>query len=152
MPWRWAAAAGILLFLGGTATGLQFGPAAPGPAGEGPVPSVDAPAIVAADPEPHFVLLIRSEPAADAAEEQAQVAAMTAWSRDLWTRDRLVWAERLDEGASLRIGPDPEAPVSGLFVVRAEDREQAIDFARASPHLAWGGAVEVLPTAAAGGG
>jgi hypothetical protein len=139
-----ASAAAVAIFLAGLATGHWVR------APVGSIPGVSDPALVEGDEEPRWVLLIREGDAPEGGE-QAEVEAMTEWARLLWSRDRLVWAERLLSESVVRVGDDAEGEVGGLFVIRARDEEEALRFARESPHLAWGGSVDVLPTATVAG-
>lgn len=139
------AAAIALAFLGGAGAGVWWSSPEPQE-----VPTSAAAATV--DDGARYVLLIRGGDSPDG--EEAATAAMTDWARELFSRDRLLWAERLTAERGLRVGAEPGAggggpAVGGLFVIRAADREEAARIARDAPHLAWGGVVDVLPTAAA---
>lgn len=140
-----AAAALLVAFLGGAGVGAWW--TSPR---ETPLPTSEAPAEVADGPR--YVLLIRG--GGDAEDPEALTEAMVGWARELWSQDRLLWAERLTADASVRVGggaaPAPVEPrVGGLFVIRASDREEAARLAGKAPHLAHGGVVDVLPTGVA---
>lgn len=126
------AAAAVVLFVGG----FLFGSA------DGPVTDSLADA--------EYVFLIRGRVPAELEEEVA--FRMAAWARELATEGRLAFAERLWEDSAVWVGSRQDAngrepPVSGLFLVSAENLAVAQRLARASPHLSFGGAVEVLPLA-----
>lgn len=138
--WLLTAGAAVLFFAGGLALGVWMRPAGP------PVPSAGDPSLVENEEGARYVLLIRGGDPPEGPE--AGVEAMTGWARELWSEERLVWAERLSSEASVRVGESSE-PVSGLFVIRARDSQEAALLARQAPHLEWGGSVEVLPTGVA---
>ncbi|NIR77859.1 MAG: hypothetical protein GWM92_04625, partial [Gemmatimonadetes bacterium] len=84
--------------------------------------------------------------------EAAAIREMEGWVTRIWNADRLVWADRFLPERAVWVGgerpPSDEAqPVGGFFLIRAPDREEAVRIARQSPHLAWGGVVEVVPVA-----
>lgn len=137
-------AAAILLFVSGVAVGVWL-------ERDGrPIPGPDAPALVEGDDRPRYALLIRSfERPGDV---DASHAAMTDWARDLWSQERLVWAELLFPASAVRIGAseEPGDPIGLLFMIRAENRAAALRVARQAPHLDWGGSVEVVPTSEEG--
>ncbi len=103
-------------------------------------------------------LLLLWEPAqapggSDIPDEPALVEEYTAWADVLAGQGRLVGAEKLADdpgvwlagGAAARTGPDPGAwpNIGGYFVITAADLDSAIEIARQSPHLKYGGAIEV---------
>jgi hypothetical protein len=77
----------------------------------------------------------------------------SAWGDRIAERDQLISAEKLaDESVVWLKGRSDElsAPdhmawpvLGGYFAVRARDRAAAVDLARTSPHLKYGGAIEV---------
>lgn len=96
----------------------------------------------------------------DALDESVQsfgisrlVSEYTDWGQDLASESSLVDANKLvdDPGTWLvgddgeQIDPDPGTytRVTGYYMVVAESEEDALQMARASPHLRYGGAVEV---------
>ncbi|MGH7539662.1 MAG: hypothetical protein ACRELC_01565, partial [Gemmatimonadota bacterium] len=71
-----------------------------------------------------------------------------AWARRLAAAGALVSAEELDPGTGRWVAPDTvadraSAPVSGYFLVAAPSYDSALAIARASPHAAYGGLIEV---------
>lgn len=140
LSWPLAAAGALLFFAGGLALGMGLGPMGL------PIPSAEDPNRAEGAEGGRYVLLIRG--GAPPGGEEAGVEAMTGWARELWSEDHLVWAERLSPDAAIRVG-DPDGPVSGLFVIRAGNGQEAARLARRAPHLSWGGSVEVLPTGVA---
>lgn len=148
------AAAAVLLFLAGGVAGAwlrpRLGPSPDTGPGLAPGEGAPAPTTSATAEEPRFVLLIRGGDLPD--NEEAAIREMEGWVTRIWSADRLVWADRfLPERAVWVGGEQPlseEAqPVGGFFLIRAPDREEAVRIARQSPHLAWGGIVEVIPVA-----
>lgn len=154
------AAAAVLLFLSGAAAGAwawpRIGPSpaagpgvAPdpgGPPGVGPA----APTTSSTADEPRFVLLIRGGDLPG--NEEAAIREMEGWVTEIWSADRLVWADRFLPERAVWVGGERPAseeaqPVGGFFLIRAPDREEAVRIAGESPHLAWGGVVEVIPVA-----
>lgn len=138
---RWAVAAGVLLLVGLFA-GSYGSRAAP----EAPV----------ADARPQFALLLYENEAYQAAAtpdgQAARVAEYTRWARALAAEGRLVDAGKLADdgtylgGADSRTAVVPRAPegvLTGYFVIRASDREEAERIARESPHLKYGGAISL---------
>ena len=85
--------------------------------------------------------------------EPALFEEYTAWADLLAGQGRLVGAEKLTDDpavwlagvAANRSGPDPGAwpNIGGYFVITAADLDSAIELARQSPHLKYGGAIEV---------
>ena len=96
----------------------------------------------------HFLLVLRgAEPAVDIAREQL-VGEYTAWASDLSRDGSLVAGAELAADGGRWVGLDDPAgdggiPVSGFFLVSAEDYDAAVAIARGSPHLAFGGVIEV---------
>lgn len=144
--WPLRVAAGVAIFLVGAASGVWIS------TDDLALPTADTPALIEGDERPRYALLIRGFEASG--DEAGSIEEMTGWARELWSEDRLVWAERLFPEAVARLGTGSEVeetePIGLLFMIRAEDREAAIRLARQAPHLAWGGSVEVLPTSEAG--
>jgi len=139
-------AAAVVIFLAGTAAGIWGVPRIV-PLGEGePIGAAGS----KPDDRARFALFIRG--GALPGNEAAAIDSMLRWARDLSADDRLVWASRFHGREAMRVGGDgpPHSetpPIGGLFVVRAADREEAVRLARGSPHLAWGGVVDVVPVA-----
>lgn len=134
-------AAGFLLTtLAGAALGLVLG-GDDGSADAGPVASA----------ERQFLLLLHEEPSAGPAPPPEQIAAVVAeyrdWAMSLRAEGRLVSAEKLahDGGRWLEEAPagNRDDVVSGYFVVHARDYNDALRIARSSPHLRYGGRIEV---------
>lgn len=138
-----AAAVAAVVFLLGVAVGRWTGPLA------GAIPGADSPALIEGDEALRYVLLVRGGAPED--EEPSEIEAMTEWARSLWSEDRLVWAERLPPETGVRLGDEAGGEIGGLFVIRANDLQDALRLAGESPHLAWGGSVDVLPTIVAAG-
>lgn len=141
-------AAGVLLFIAGGVLGLF----AAGMLGVGDDSSA-RPASTPSDGRPSFALLIRGGDLPG--NEAAATEAMTRWAVRLASEGRLAFATELDPEAAIRLGAGAagaggDLPVGGLFVVRAEDRAEAARLAGSSPHLAWGGAVDVVPVVPGG--
>lgn len=139
-----AAAAAVLLFLGGVALGRRQAPA--GPEGTGS----------------QFVLLLYEDGgyrAAPPGEEIARVREYRTWAGERAARGELVAGEKLRDGPDLVIAPDgmvrTDSPpagarrLAGFFIVRAADRGRALEIARSCPHVRYGGSIvvrEIEPT------
>lgn len=134
-----AAAAGLLLALGGYAVGRASStPAEPS--------------------APRFVLLLlRGEERLpdDASHEAGRVAEYREWARGLARGGRYVSGEKLEDRGERLVsasGPAGEAvPTSeelrGFFIISAASFEDALSVARRCPHLRYGGAILVRPIA-----
>jgi hypothetical protein len=142
-PWRWAALvaaalAGVLVGVVGTASR----------------PIIE-------DREPTFVLLLRRGPGAvdpvDGPVREQMVAEYSAWRSELDRSGVLRGSRLLDADAGLLLRGRTVAAdgvlrdgagesVSGFYLVAAEDLRAAGAIARTSPHLQYGGSIEVRPT------
>jgi hypothetical protein len=100
-----------------------------------------------------YVLLLIEGPSyrtpATPEAERKRVAEYAAWARGLAERGRFVEGEKLGHLLH-RLGEPAETAeggeaVAGFFVIGAESREEAIRIARTTPHLRYGGSVEVRP-------
>lgn len=130
-------AAGVLLFLGGTGLGAWL-------------TTSGGPATDPADDQPAYVLFIRGGDLPGSERDAA--AEMGRWAGDLAESRRLEAAGRLLRSEAVWVGEKPASrndasPIGGFFLVRARDLSQAVAMARQSPHLRWGGVVEVVPVA-----
>jgi hypothetical protein len=117
----------------------------------------EAPAVAAAPaPAPDgktYMLLLHESTARPADFTDAQmdsiVAEYTAWAGRLHEENRLVGAEKLADDSGRWLSPagpvlvDRSEHVSGFFMVRAANYEEAVTIANASPHLKYGGTIEV---------
>jgi hypothetical protein len=96
-----------------------------------------------------FLLLIRGEPtsAAAPADPSQLVAEYRAWAQQLAREGRLVSAEKLADDSGRWLGPQadttPAAAIGGYFLIRAEHYDEALRIARESPHVRYGGTIEV---------
>lgn len=143
--WPLRAAAAVALFAAGAATGYGARPVEP------PFPSSAAPAEVAEGPR----YAVFMHPPRNPRTGEPATEVMRQWAADLWSGERLVWAERLYPGSALWVGMRPPGvdslpPPDGMFIVRAGNRQEVEDLVRDSPYLAWGGVVQVLPTSEEG--
>lgn len=100
-----------------------------------------------------YLLLLRNgepnAPANDAGDES--VEEYVRWARALESEDRLLGADRLapdllwltDAVSPPRPAPSGDERVSGFFLITARDDAHAVATARESPHLRYGGVIEV---------
>lgn len=145
----WAAAAAILFFLLGLTVGRQF------TQGEGSPESAIAPAIV--EENPVYLLMLRESDGSfptDLAEEEL-ISEYAAWAGKEAREGRLIAGEKLENSRRMllhdrgELQVDPVAAteldefVSGYFLIRAADYEQAVEIASQCPHLKYGGTIEV---------
>jgi hypothetical protein len=84
------------------------------------------------------------------AQMDSIVGEYRAWALRLRNEQKLVGAEKLRDEAGRWLDPagtlkvsDPDEHVSGYFVIRAQNYDDAVAIARASPHLKYGGTIEV---------
>jgi len=145
--WR-AAAAAAVVFAAGIAVGVAWerDRAADRSASPRPIESGLAGA------EPAWALVLVDGPdwaaAADPAEADRRVAALSRWARRLAAAGRLVIAEELGPPAATLSAEGQATPETfglGIFLVRAPDAEAAAAIAVTSPHLDHGGRVVVQP-------
>ncbi len=103
-----------------------------------------------------YLLLLRDDPTAPIPGGEAiarAVADYGAWASRLHGDGRLLAAEKLDDDGAIWIPARHEdAPVSGLFIIRAASRDEAEAIARTGPHAAHGTLVEVRRITDVGGG
>ena len=101
-----------------------------------------------------FLLLLHesssSHEQVTAAQMDSIVNEYRGWAMRLRDEQKLVGAEKLRDEAGRWLEPsgkltvsEPDEHVSGYFVVRAPDYDAAVAIARASPHLKYGGTIEV---------
>lgn len=133
------AAAGIALLLGGAFIGRLTGSDVT-PAG---VRDVQA-------PTQSYLLVIRGNEPNRRFPDTPLMPAYRAWEGDLERQGILVAAEKLrDDGGRWvnDLAPADDATdalaVRGFFLIRAESYEDAVLVARESPHIAYGGTIEV---------
>jgi hypothetical protein len=138
--WSMAAAAALVAMLAG-GTGYA--------AGRQSARDEPATTTVAPDTALRTFLLLLEEPAWP--PPQPLSIARTGymdWVTDLRTRDRYVGAEKLTEEPGVRISPDgsaeeatgpsPARNLSGWYLLRARDYNEAVVLARRGPHLQYG--------------
>lgn len=152
-PW-WAVAASAATIVLSVPATLRL--AAPAPAaGEG----ADALRGAPASPDPSFVLVLHGRwPDADeidADEGRRRATEYWAWTSSLAEDGLLVAAGDLRWEPGERLGPmgrrvavggdvvDDSDYMVGMFAVRVDTYEEALELARASPHLRYGGSVSV---------
>ena len=132
------AAAAALIFVAGAAAGRATVP--PPPA------SPPAPQASAYDDRPPYLLtLYGNAPLARKTPEEL-FEEYSAWARDLYDGGHLIASARLEDDREV-FGdwgwvPTERLP-GGFFYIRASSREEAQAIARESPHVRYGGAVEL---------
>jgi hypothetical protein len=166
--WRRVAAALVWMAVGAAGGGLAAHRWEPPPA----APPVVAPAEPIDDSPRFFLALLEhfSEPLApppsaptSAEVEQKIVGEYVAWARSLDERGLLVDADRLSDESyaylHVRTGKiavedellDGGSHLGGFYLVRAKDLDAAIELARQSPHLKYGGEIEIRAVVRSGG-
>lgn len=149
--WQRAAgmvAAGLLLIAGGFWLGAIASGAPRG-----------APTVSETTAEDRFVLLLYEDEAfTPEADEDALVAEYVEWAVSVAGRDIGITGEKLADAGTLLEGADAagvdlpdEAQgsafgrLTGYFVISVENRAEALEVARTSPHLRHGGSIVVRP-------
>jgi hypothetical protein len=101
-------------------------------------------------PSQSYLLVIRGAVANRESPGTPLLPAYLAWERDLESEGILVAAEKLsdDGGEWVRDQPlsaaDPSTlALRGFFLIRAASYDEAVSVARQSPHIAFGGTIEV---------
>ena len=157
MAARWAAlAAGLTLLVSVPTTAWLSTRAAPATLSGGPE------AVLASGT--YLLLLQRQWPdidAIDTAERERRRAEYWTWTQSLTRQGRFVAAGELATTPGMRVsaaGLLPLAPrerderfVVGMFIIRAESPEEASRIARESPHVRYGGTVQVRAMTVAAG-
>lgn len=98
--------------------------------------------------EPTFMLLVRGEPQAPGGPASV-VREYRQWAQSLAADGNLVGGNKLmDEPGRWLTGstvgdPRTNSDVTGYFLVGASDYEEAIEIARTSPHIRYGGTFEI---------
>jgi hypothetical protein len=142
-----ALAASVLLFAGGLALARFGGETAPAPAADG---------------RPRYAMFLYEgpeyhQPAPGAMDER--VEEYVTWARAERTDGTVEGGEKLKDGDGVAIKPDGsagavpsppgEARLAGYFLIRAADRQTALEIARSCPHVRYGGRIvvrEIEPT------
>jgi hypothetical protein len=106
-----------------------------------------------ATPGERYLLLLVGDPSfGDRDMERRFYDEYSSWGGRLAAAGRLLNAARLDdarpslswEGGAVALAHEaPGAGVSGFFLIRAQDEQEALALARDCPHLKYGGRVEV---------
>ena len=151
-PWRLVASIGLALLVGaggGYAVGLAAATETSRATATGSSETTATPVGEVADLRPAWLLLLHETGASERAVRErgleVVVREYAAWAEGLATEGRLVSAGKLSDSPAW-VGTDaPEegSTMSGFFVVRAADREEALSIATGSPHAVAGGIVEV---------
>ncbi len=128
------AAAAVILLLAGAALGRLL-----------PISRPDESTAVATPDARRFLLLIRGDEPERRAPEAQLVREYGEWAGQLGAAGRLIAAQKLeDDGGRWVRGSDESADVvSGYFLISAADYDEADSIARASPHIGYGGTIEV---------
>jgi hypothetical protein len=92
---------------------------------------------------PRYVLLLSSLPEDGAAAEARRVEEYRAWALSLRREKRLVSAEKLGDQSDVLGGGPAALDVSGVFLIRAGNIDEAVSVARECPHLRHGGTITI---------
>lgn len=151
---RLVAAAVLVLGLGWTSGWTSRGWSGVGMTGGGSGTPDAGTVVAAAEPPTHALLLVASDTLGGTTAER--FAAYARWAAELRAADRLAMAEaltpmayRVDDrgetpGAALG-PPDAIGSLLGFFLVRVPSDEAALEIARNSPHVGFGGEILVRP-------
>ncbi len=97
-----------------------------------------------------YILLVRGDEPDRRFPEAQLVAEYRAWANDLASRGALVGGEKLADDSGRWVSTTERSAeelsrsnVSGFFLIRASSYEEAVGLARQSPHVAYGGILEV---------
>ena len=97
-----------------------------------------------------YILLVRGDEPDRRFPEAQLVAEYRAWANDLASRGALVGGEKLADDSGRWVSTAERSAeelsrsnVSGFFLIRASTYDEAVDLARQSPHVAYGGILEV---------
>jgi hypothetical protein len=102
--------------------------------------------------ERYLLLLLGDASLGDRETERRFYDEYAAWAGRLTAAGHMISAARLDDarpslvavrGAVARSTEQPGEGVSGFFLISARDEEEAIVLARESPHLKYGGRIEI---------
>ena len=132
------AAAAALIFIAGAAAGRAT---VPPPPSQPPAPQASA----YDDRPPYLLTLYGNAPLARKTPEEL-LEEYSAWARELYDGGHLIASARLEDDREV-FGdwgwvPTERLP-GGFFYIRASSREEAQAIARESPHVRYGGAVEL---------
>jgi hypothetical protein len=103
---------------------------------------------------PAFLLLLHEATDSQLQYSDTQLADIVGeyrdWANQLAADERLISAEKLRDDAGRWLAPsgallqiERSEMVSGFFVIRARDYDEALELARRAPHLKYGGTIEV---------
>ncbi len=167
--WRRVAAALLWMAVGAGLGGFAMARWTPRP----PAPSTQPPLAAPVDDSPRYFLALLdrfSKPLAPPPSapssvdvERKIVGEYVAWARSLDERGLLVDADRLSDESyawlHVRDGKidvadellDGGSHLGGFYLVRAKDLDAAIELARESPHLKYGGEIEIRAVVSSGG-
>lgn len=134
MRWAIAAMLTVAMFGAGFLTGRMSPPA---PAASGP----------------RFLLLLRESPEQLSGEAlERQIAEYSSWAQAEGQSGVLIGGEKLQDGGRLvsQAATEDQAfnrggEIGGFFMIQAADLETATKIARSSPHIRYGGVVELRP-------
>ena len=97
-----------------------------------------------------YILLVRGDEPDRRLPEAQLIAEYRAWANDLASRGALVGGEKLADDSGRWVSATERSAeelsrsnVSGFFLIRASSYDEAVDLARQSPHVAYGGILEV---------
>ena len=128
-------AAAIALFAGGVLLGRVSAARAPDPEG--------GQYLLALHEDARFT---PSRPLPELVQEYGGWAGEMEGQGRLVAAEQLGWSSVLPEQPGIEPGRPPGGPlgeISGVFLIRASDREDALAVARTHPHLRYGGTIEV---------
>jgi hypothetical protein len=116
----------------------------------GRLPGGEAPGVTEIRADSDYILLVRGDEPDRRLPEAQLVAEYRAWANDLASRGTLVGGEKLADDSGRWVSTTERSAeelsrsnVSGFFLIRASSYDEAVDLARQSPHVAYGGILEV---------
>ena len=109
-------------------------------------------AVTVEDQSPSFLLLVRGEPELGSTSPEQLVSEYFAWAGQLASQARLLGAEKLKDDPGRWLGPtgrsrdedlQARSDIGGYFVIRAANYDAAEAIAMTSPHIKYGGTLEI---------
>lgn len=133
---KWAAsiAASLLLFFGGMWVGRTTS------------------SQIAIEPTNGYMLLLHEGPGFTSGDPMEMFAEYRAWMINTYNKGLKITGQELRNEATLvaksgvlQVGEEVEERTTGYFLLEAESMEEALEVARANPHIKYGGTIEVKP-------
>lgn len=101
----------------------------------------------AEEPLFNYMLVLHEDPAFTPGEPEEMFAEYSRWMEQIYERGIAIDGQEM-KPASLLLGKEgietkPQTRVGGYFVLRASSHEEVVEIAKSSPHLKYGGTIEI---------